>query len=80
LVIPDVVRDQEIEGRVEAELTIGADGNVQSVVLMNALHPEADQACRAALLSSRWRPGSRDGTPVIVRGVPYSCRFAMTDY
>ena len=31
----------------------------------------------ATLKRSRWKAGTKDGIPVIVRGVPYSCKFEM---
>lgn len=79
LVVPDSVIDAQIQGRVEAELTIGADGSVVDIAIVGHLDPAADAACLTALRGSRWRPGAKEGTPVIVSGVPYSCRFAMTD-
>lgn len=77
LVIPDEVQAAEIQGRVEAELTIGADGAVIDVQIVGSLHPAADAACAEALRGSVWKAGARDGTPVVVRGVPYSCRFEI---
>lgn len=77
LVVPDSVREAEIQGRVEAELVIGADGSVLEVEIVDGLDPAADAACADALRGSRWKAGERDGTPVVVRGVPYSCRFEM---
>jgi protein TonB len=79
LVVPEEVAAAEIQGRVEAILTIGADGSVQDVAVVQGLHPGADAACVTALRGTRWRAGSRDGTPVIVTGVPYSCRFEMQE-
>jgi len=46
---------------------------------VQSLHPEADAACTAGLRRSRWKAGTKDGVAVIVRNVPYSCRFEAID-
>lgn len=78
LVVPQIIIDQEIEGRVEVLLTVDAEGRVAAVQVLESLHPEADKACVAAVKSSRWKPGLKGETPVIVQGVPYTCRFEMS--
>jgi len=77
LTVPQSVIDSQVQGRVEVELTIGADGSVQDVVVVSSLSPEADAACVADLRRTKWRPGAKDDVPVVVTGVPYSCRYEM---
>jgi len=76
--IPPEVENEEIQGRVEVVLTIGGDGAVTDVEVVGSLHPAADAACVDAMRTSRWSAGTREGTPVTVRGVPYSCLFQLS--
>ncbi len=78
LEVPESVIAAQLQGRVEILLTIGADGLVQAIEVVSSLHPDADAACVTAMKKSRWKPGTRDETPVIVQSVPYSCRFEMS--
>jgi protein TonB len=75
LVVPQDVIDLGIVGRVEVELVVGSDGSVSGVTVVSSLHEVADRACVAHAKTTRWSAGTRDGTPVVVRGVPFSCRF-----
>ncbi|MEQ1505795.1 MAG: TonB family protein, partial [Myxococcota bacterium] len=76
--VPESVRAAGIQGRVEVSLTIDAEGRVTAIAVTASLTPEADEACRASLAKSRWKPGDRDGVPVITTNVPFSCKFEMT--
>lgn len=78
LVPPESVTAAEIQGRVEVELNIDAEGLVESVTVMGRLHPDADAACIEILKKSRWKPATVDGQPVKVTGFPWSCKFEMT--
>lgn len=78
LEVPDTVKDAGVQGRVELLLTIDAEGKVTEVEVVSSLHPDADAACRDAMAKSRWKPGDKDGAPVVTRNVPYSCRFEMS--
>lgn len=75
LTVPEEVRALGVSGRVQVEMTIGADGRVVKVDVVQALHPLADAACVRDLKAMRWKPGLRDGSPVVVTGVPYTCRY-----
>lgn len=50
---PAALRDQDIEGRVVASISVAASGQVESVVIRSATHPLFEQAVRSAL--KRWR-------------------------
>ena len=79
LEVPSELVEAELQGRVEVEVTVSPEGTVVDVVVVSSLHPAADAACIAALRDSRWRPGTVDGEPVTVTGVPWSCRFEMVE-
>lgn len=75
--VPQSLRDKNLQGTVDVVLTIDETGKVSSIEVVGPLDPDADEACKKALLSSRWKPGDKDGAPVITRSVPYSCKFEM---
>lgn len=69
-----------VSGSVKLSLVIGADGKVLEASVVQALHPDADAACvRDVKLLSRWAPGTQEGSPVTVRGVPYTCTYLPRD-
>jgi protein TonB len=65
---PHAARQRGIEGFVEVRFTVGADGRVADAEVVTA-EPRGvfDDAARNALLSWRFRPGTREGVPVRVR-------------
>jgi outer membrane biosynthesis protein TonB len=75
--VPDELKDADIQGGVQVELTISSEGRVTEVVLIAGLHPAADAACLRDLKLTRWKPGTRDGTPIGVKGVPFTCRYEV---
>jgi TonB family protein len=79
LTVPEELRAAGIQGTVQVELTIDAEGAVVEVVVVAGLHPAADAACVRDLKLTRWKPGLRDGTPVGVSGVPFSCRYEVIE-
>jgi TonB family protein len=78
LEVPESVSAAGIQGRVEVLLTVDVEGKVSEVSVVSSLHPDADAACVDAMKKSRWKPGDKDGAPVITRNVPYSCKFEMS--
>jgi TonB family protein len=76
--VPAAVKERKVQGRVELILTVDETGKVSAIEVLERLDPDADEACRKALLTSRWKPGEKDGVPVITRNVPYSCKFEMS--
>ena len=79
LEVPLEIQRLELQGRIEVELTISADGHVTAVSVVQGLHPAADAACVDVMYRSRWKAGTSGGKAVIVSGVPYSCRIEMLD-
>ncbi len=76
LTVPDTLKEAKVQGTVIVELTIGSDGRVIEAAVVRALHPDADAACVRDLKTlSRWAPGTRDGSPVTVTGVPFKCTY-----
>ncbi|MEN0062462.1 MAG: TonB family protein [Myxococcota bacterium] len=73
--VPATVRKAQLEGVVGLSLTIQATGRVSNIVVTTSLRDDADQACVEAWSKARCRPGQRNGEPVRVVDVPFSCRF-----
>jgi len=76
---PELVRNLKVEGVVNVELVISATGSVLAVHIVRSLHPEADKACTLNLKKSKWKPGKKNGRPVSVRGVPFTCRYQLDE-
>lgn len=76
-VYPDILRSAAIEGEVEVEFVIDANGGVRprSLVVLRADHRLFLEAVREALLGYRYLPAEAGGIPVPVR---VRQRFAFT--
>jgi protein TonB len=57
---------REVEGNVELEAVILADGTVGDVTVKRSLDPELDEEAVKAAKQWRFRPGTKDGEPVAV--------------
>jgi protein TonB len=55
-----------IQGTVGLEAVVEADGTVGEVAVIASLHPDLDAAAMACVRQWRFRPATRDGTPVPV--------------
>lgn len=53
-----------VEGKVRVRVTVGADGKPSKVEVVQSLHPELDEAAKAAVLEARFSPATRCGEPV----------------
>ncbi len=74
---PPTLRAQGIEGEVLVRVRIGADGEVQSVVIAKSSgHDAFDDTARAAAESERFSPAQRDGRPVPYT-LSYTYRFRI---
>jgi outer membrane biosynthesis protein TonB len=80
LVVPQEVVDLNLEGSVEVELTISAEGTVLAARVVRSLHPAADAACAEHFRTkTRWTPGILDGSAVPVSGLRKNCRFEKVE-
>ena len=59
--------DAKIQGTVELIVVVKTDGSVGDVVITKSLEPGLDQAAVDAAKQWKFRPGLRDGKPVLVR-------------
>jgi TonB family protein len=66
---PRVARAAELQGDVVLRATIGIDGKVSDVEVVQAVHPVLDEAARKAVLQYEYTPGRRNGTAeaVVIR-------------
>ena len=62
---PDVMK-AGVQGTVELELVVLADGTVGDVKVVKALHASLDQEAIKAVKQWRFKPGTKDGQPVAV--------------
>lgn len=53
-----------VEGKVRVRVTVGVDGKPSKVEVVQSLHPELDEAAKAAVLAARFSPATRCGEPV----------------
>lgn len=57
---------RQVEGNVEMDAVILADGTVGDVTVKRSLDPELDDEAVKATKQWRFRPGTKDGEPVAV--------------
>ena len=76
--VPPTLVRAGLQGTVDVRLVLDVGGRVQRVEVLESFHPDATEACREAMRSSRWRPGRQGGLDVPTRDVPYRCRFELT--
>lgn len=74
---PKDARDAHIEGTVKLQFTVGTNGGVQEVQVLQGVYPSLDnEALRAVRSSPKWKPGIKDGKPIRVT-YPFSITFAL---
>jgi TonB family protein len=64
---PPELSKEGVAGVVKLELLVGAEGEVESATLVEALHPLLDRAALHAAPGLRFSPATLDGQPVQVR-------------
>lgn len=74
---PDA-RAAQVEGRVKLECVVLPGGSVSLARVVEPLHPSLDAEALRALSGWRFKPGTKDGTPVPVR-VEIEMAFALGD-
>lgn len=75
---PSVLSRKGIEGTVTVDLLVNKNGDVDSVALINGVHPELDRAVMDAVRRFRFSPAEADGkkVPVIIT---YQYTVALED-
>ena len=74
---PKDARDAHVEGTVKLQFTIGTNGGVQEVQVLQGVYPSLDnEALRVVRSSPKWKPGIKDGKPIRVT-YTYSITFAL---
>ena len=71
--VPEEAQKAGVEGQITVLVDIDAEGRVTSARVQTGLGYGTDDACVAAWLKARFRPASRCGTPVAMKGVPQRC-------
>jgi len=66
---PPRAQDLGIEGLVIAELVVGIDGNVESVMIKKSPHPSLSNAVKNTIQRWRFQPAEIKGIPVRVRRI-----------
>ena len=67
LVYPKEAKDNNIQGRVTLQFTVGKDGSVYGVKVLRGAHELLDnEAVRVVSASPKWSPGKMKGEPVAV--------------
>ena len=64
VVIPDELRKTKINARVEAKVTIYANGQHRAEIVHGSGYPALDRAIQAALNATSFKPASQEGKPV----------------
>ena len=67
-------RRKKIQGVVVVEMIVTADGTVRDVKVVKSLEESLDKQAIAAVSTWRFKPATKDGTPVAVR-VPAEVSF-----
>ena len=77
LVYPEIAKDNGIEGRVTLQFTIGKDGRLQDVKVLNSPDESlAQEAVRVVSSSPKWEPGrQRDRTVKVSYAFPVIYRL-----
>ena len=64
---PKDAQDARIEGTVKLQFTVGTNGGVQEVQILQGVYPSLDnEALRVVRSSPKWKPGMKDGKPIRV--------------
>ena len=64
---PKDAKDAHVEGAVKLQFTVGTNGGVQEVQILQGVYPSLDnEALRVIRSSPKWKPGIKDGKPVRV--------------
>ena len=74
---PKDAKDAHVEGAVKLQFTVGTNGGVQEVQILQGVYPSLDnEALRVIRSSPKWKPGIKDGKPVRVT-YTYTIHFIL---
>lgn len=74
---PKDAKDAHLEGAVKLQFTVGTNGGVQEVQILQGVYPSLDnEALRVIRSSPKWKPGIKDGKPVRVT-YTYTIHFVL---
>ena len=74
---PKDAKDAHVEGAVKLQFTVGTNGGVQEVQILQGVYPSLDdEALRVVRSSPKWKPGIKDGKPVRVT-YTYTIHFVL---
>ena len=74
---PKDAKDAHVEGAVKLQFTVGTNGGVQEVQILQGVYPSLDnEALRVIRSSPKWKPGIKDGMPVRVT-YTYTINFIL---
>ena len=74
---PKDAKDAHVEGAVKLQFTVGTNGGVQEVQILQGVYPSLDnEALRVIRSSPKWKPGIKDGKPVRVT-YTYTINFIL---
>jgi TonB family protein len=62
-------REKKVEGEVQLDVVFGATGKIQVLRVVRGLGLGLDESARSAASQIRFRPGTKDGNPVDMRGI-----------
>jgi TonB family protein len=62
-------RSMHVEGDVQLEVIFNASGQIEVLRIVRSLGHGLDESARAAASQIRFRPGTRDGNPVDLKGI-----------
>jgi len=66
--IPEIAKENNIQGRVICSFVVAADGKVVDVKVLRGVDPSLDvEAFRVISMSPKWTPGKQGGKPVRVK-------------
>jgi protein TonB len=71
--VPQEAKDANVEGPISVLIDIDSEGRVTAARVQKGLGHGTDEACVAAWLKARFKPATRCGTPVAMKGVPQRC-------
>lgn len=74
---PAALREQEIDGRVVAIVTVAASGQVEAITIRSATDPLFEQAVRAALKRWRFEPARSASGEAVPDRVQIPFRFRV---